>query len=187
MRSAPVQLIRHPASTGPGRALALEGHCVVEPDGTLMLRFNLAGDLGSVAVPPATTPARIDGLWRHTCCEAFLGHAGGPDYLELNLSPSGEWAAYRFSGYRTPAPVPEMPAPQIRITACAASLELVASVHPSLWTLLGEPDALHVGLTAVVEGRDGLLSHYALRHPLDRPDFHDPRGCVLRIPRSAAS
>ena len=43
---------------------------------------------------------RTDGLWRHTCFEAFIAAAVRPEYWEYNLSPSGAWAAYHFTGYR---------------------------------------------------------------------------------------
>ena len=35
-----------------------------------------------------SSPAQKDGLWEHTCFEAFLGIAGQDAYCEFNLSPS---------------------------------------------------------------------------------------------------
>ncbi len=51
-------------------------------------------------MPVAAANARSDGLWRHTCFEAFIRASSDIGYYELNFSPSGQWAAYQFSGYR---------------------------------------------------------------------------------------
>lgn len=40
---------------------------------------------------------------------------------------------------------------------------------------------LHLGLSAVVEGVDGTLSYWALRHFGKRPDFHHPDAFVRSL------
>ena len=176
MRSSSVPLLRHPASPGASLPLAIDARCTVDADGALEV----------VVVPAAGDATRVDGLWRHTCCEVFVGHAGGPDYLEFNLAPSGAWAAYGFAAYRTPQPVPPLAAPSITMTHAPGELELRARLDPALWACLEGPvTTLHVGLTAVIEGRDGALSYYALRHPLEQADFHDARGFALHLERPA--
>jgi hypothetical protein len=42
--------------------------------------------------------------------------------------------------------------------------------------------ALRLGLTAVVEDHSGRMSYWALRHPAEKPDFHDAGGFVARLP-----
>src|SRR5215831_18468784 len=87
----------HPASPrGPVREL---GVSVGRDGGLLVLTYSLTGDLDAVLLPPPAPPERTDELWRHTCFEAFLARAGA-GYLEFNLSPSGQWAAYEFERYR---------------------------------------------------------------------------------------
>lgn len=50
---------------------------------------------------PAVVPAaRADDLWRTTCFELFLRRPGEDAYMEFNFSPSGEWSAWAFDGYR---------------------------------------------------------------------------------------
>ena len=44
--------------------------------------------------------ARADELWQTTCFEAFLEPRAATAYREFNFSPSGDWAAYDFDGYR---------------------------------------------------------------------------------------
>jgi hypothetical protein len=183
MRTAPIELTRHPASADLG--LTVEGRCVAGGDGGLDVHFEFRGALDAIAVPPPGPAQRLDGLWRHTCCEVFVGHAGGPDYLEYNLSPSGAWAAYAFSAYRVPAAPPVVDAPAVTVARTAEGLRLEARIARGALALLGDPAVLEVGLTAVAEHADGRVSHYALHHPLERADFHDRRGFVLRLPMRA--
>jgi hypothetical protein len=53
-------------------------------------------------------------------------------------------------------------------------------------TLLALPgdSTLRLGLAAVIERRDGGVSHWAIAHPSERPDFHHRAGFVLEIDRS---
>ena len=154
--------------------------------GTLRLRYRLHGDLPRIRVPSASRAGRADGLWRHTCFEAFL-HAGtAPRYLELNFSPSGQWAAYRFSGYRDgrePLELEEPPRIVVRREGGAGrggSLELAASVRLPVPGAIGRK--LRLGLCAVVEDDAGGLSYWALRHAAGRPDFHHRQTFALELP-----
>jgi hypothetical protein len=74
---------------------------VARPEtGTLVLTYALTGDPTGLRIPPATMPVRADGLWEHTCFEAFVRASTRIGYYELNLAPSTQWAAYRFSDLR---------------------------------------------------------------------------------------
>jgi hypothetical protein len=63
--------------------------------------FVVGAPPGALRLPAAAEPGRADGLWRRTCFELFLLDPASEAYLEFNFSPSGQWAAYRFDGYRT--------------------------------------------------------------------------------------
>ena len=79
----------------------------------LQLNFRLSGDIGALVLPAPAASVRADGLWRHTCFEAFVAAAGPREYWEFNFSPSGAWAAYHFTGYRAGmAPLVEAGAPR---------------------------------------------------------------------------
>src|SRR5262245_63050261 len=88
------------SSTPCAHVRSLEAH-VERKAGAIVLRYVLDADLDKLRVPEVTTPARADGLWRHTCFEIFIRKPQSASYCELNFSPSGEWAAYRFAGYRS--------------------------------------------------------------------------------------
>ena len=139
------------------------------------LRYRLEGDLVALALPAPALCGPADGLWRHTCLEAFVQEGDGPTYREFNFSPSGQWAVYRFSGERQRVQDDAAPTqgPILHTEPSAHSLTLQAWLPPAL--LPARTGA--VGLSAVIETRDGALSHWALRHPrADRPDFHHSAG-----------
>jgi hypothetical protein len=46
---------------------------VMRPPGRLALSYLVAGKIGDLRFPPEVVGARTDGLWRHTCFEAFVG------------------------------------------------------------------------------------------------------------------
>ena len=43
------------------------------------------------------------------------------------------------------------------------------------------PTRVRVALAAVLEGSDGVLSYWALRHPAASPDFHHPESFQLEF------
>jgi hypothetical protein len=145
------------------------------PDGRLGCYYVLAGRTAQVRVPALVQADRADELWRHTCCEAFVAEPADGGYSEFNFSPSGAWAAYRFTAYREgmrPVAVVADPVIDVRITA--DHIELDALIGSRSVPLADE--GLHLGLTVVVEELSGALSFWALVHPLPRPDFHHADG-----------
>ena len=126
-----------------------------------------------------TAGKRCDELWATTCCEAFLSFPDQPGYSEINLSPNGDWAVYSFEGYRSGRrEEPLLHPPEIRLQRCHHHLRLDARLPLSPWgsSRLG-PD---VGLTMIQERRQLGITHWALRHTGDQPDFHCP-DTFLRI------
>ena len=167
-----VALVPHPATPCPAvKSIRVEVHRKPQ---SLSLRYVLAGDLQRLRIPAPRPAARVDGLWRHTCFELFLGASGEPAYQEFNFSPSGEWAAYRFARYREGGASPECPPPTIR-SRVERSLEAQAEVA------CASGARLRVGLSAVVEDEAGTLSYWALRHPSAKPDFHHDGAFALEL------
>ncbi|HUK01862.1 MAG TPA: DOMON-like domain-containing protein [Steroidobacteraceae bacterium] len=133
--------------------------------------FRIDADPAALA-PFGTASGRRDGLWQHTCCEAFLADELGGGYCELNFAPSGAWAAYRFSSYRSGMSAAELPQPpSIRVTRSTTGVSLSASA--TLSQLLPARRA-RVGLAAVIEEANGRLSYWSAHHPAGKPDFHHP-------------
>lgn len=149
----------------------------------LVFDYSVQGDMSRLRIPPQRTAQRADELWKHTCLEAFLVTDDAPGYYELNFSPSGEWAAYRFSAYRTgmtPAAGVEAPTTCVAREASALRVEVamaVAAIREARRTAT----PLKMALAAVIEDGEGRVSYWAQRHPPGKPDFHHPDGFALEI------
>ncbi len=171
----------HPAGDrGPVTRIEAEIH---RPrPGVLALAYELTGQPDGLRLPPPAPPGPVDGLWRHTCFEAFVSLGQG-DYLEFNLSPSGRWAAYRFSGYRTDmTPLAEWPRPAMELVRRADGLVLKAELDLSGQPSLDTAAPWRVGLCAVIEDAGGRMGYWALAHPPGKPDFHHPDGFACEVP-----
>jgi hypothetical protein len=142
----------------------------------LIVRFMVTGEIDNVRWPAPSTGQRRDGLWQTTCFEAFVRGYGAIGYHEFNFAPSGDWASYSFDAHR--AGMRDAPGePVIERTDDGVSVTVGLSAYPDL---VGA--GWHVGLTTVIEEKDGTKSYWALKHPEGAPDFHDAACFVLELP-----
>ena len=148
------------------------------PGDILTLAFVLEGHISGLRIPEPRPSRRASGLWRHTCFEAFVMAEDGPAYREFNFSPSGEWAVYAFRSYRAGDELGVELIPRIVVRRTGGQLELDAEICQDFLPP-GRP--LRLGLSAVVEDADGVLSYWALRHPPGRPDFHHTDAFALQL------
>ncbi len=147
----------------------------------LRFRYLVAGRIDQLVLPTAQGPSRTDHLWKTTCFEAFLAPARLSSYLELNFSPSSQWAAYHFEAYRAGIAKAPLPAPP-EILAIRQADRLTVTATLSL-DLPHEPYML--GLAAVIEERGGRKAYFAAAHGGEAPDFHR-RDCFrLELPAAA--
>ena len=148
----------------------------------LKLTYRLSADLASLRLPEPRPAVRTDGLWRHSCFEAFIGHAGARDYWEYNFSPSGAWAAYHFSGYREGmAPLLKGAAPDITVNIGSETVELAVTLDLSWLARSSAGLGVSLGLAAVIEDKARVLSYWALKHPAEKPDFHHADSFVVEL------
>ncbi len=151
--------------------------------GLLRLRYLVSGDIGGLSLLPVTAPARADGLWRHTCFEAFLRAGPGEAYHEFNFAPSTNWAAYRFEGYRSGMrPAEEIGAPGIEVDRQDKTFELRVALALDGLAELSDDGTWQLGLSVVIEETDGRISYWALAHPPGKPDFHHSDCFALELP-----
>jgi hypothetical protein len=182
-----VQLVRHPSIAADG-VRSITARVSRSPDGELKLAFRLVGELDRIRIPSPTASAMGHDLWKHTCFEAFIGVADATAYHELNFSPSRQWAAYAFRAYRDGGPLQDDTlAPQITVQVLPDGLEVDARVRLDRLSAAYPSTPLRVGLSAVIEHRDGTMSYWALRHPQGKPDFHHPDSFALRLPPVSAT
>jgi len=142
----------------------------------ISLRFDLKGNLRHILFPWITNKAlRQNDLWRTTCFEAFLQPEGMTEYLEYNFSPRAYWAAYRFEDYRDGMQDTRDARPPhvgVLMKEDEKSAYLTAELDLSRMAWLPADVAWRLGLSAVIEERNGRKSYWALRHPPGQPDFH---------------
>jgi hypothetical protein len=138
--------------------------------------FGFGAPASRFVIPEPADPVRADELWQTTCFEAFLRADGRDAYREWNFAPSRQWAAYDFTGYRDGRKDGETTAPYIRMEdnltwwALGATIAVPADI------------AWQLGLSAILEEKDGTKSYWALAHPPgDKPDFHDPVCFAARL------
>lgn len=154
-----------------------------EPPDALEMHFRLTGNVTELRFPPPARAERVDDLWHHTCFEAFVRASDDDAYLELNFSPSGEWAAYHFSSWRNGMrPALECAAPSIRFDVGGEAADLHVGLTLGWATRLRDAD-WRVGLAAILEDRKGRKSHWALAHAPGPPDFHHADTFTCELPR----
>jgi hypothetical protein len=178
-------LIRHPAAAVTSAVHSVVARVELTRAATAVrFEYRLTGELARLAIPARSAPRRAERLWERTCFEAFVAAGAGSRYYELNFSPSTEWAAYAFDGYREGLRRLALEAPpSIGVVESANALRVTADVELGAGAAARSP--WRVGLAAVVEDRTGGRAYFALRHPREAPDFHDAAGFVLSLDGSA--
>lgn len=87
-----IALTAHPSAAGEAvRSIAVS--VARAGQAILRLEYVLHADMARISVPHESIPGRADGLWKHTCFEAFMApYTGAPreagEYFELNFAPS---------------------------------------------------------------------------------------------------
>jgi hypothetical protein len=140
---------------------------------SLVLSYEVTGRISDLRMPPVVATARADELWRHTCFEAFVRTLPGAAYSEFNFAPSTQWAAYRFSSYRSRMRAAAGLGPRlIEVQSSPDRYTLRAALDLDELSNLPRQARLRLGLSAVIEETSGHKSYWALAHPPGKPDFH---------------
>lgn len=175
-------LLRHPSDRSPSD-ITIDATAKLVGDGHISARFTVIGNLGNVDIPDlSTNPNRKDELWRHTCFEVFIRQPDQKSYIEYNLSPTRDWAAYEFQDYRKgmkDAAVDERPTMRTLASSDQFVLDALFNFSPPKGSAISS--TLHIGLSAILAGVDGAVSHWALAHPPGKPDFHHSDCFALQI------
>jgi hypothetical protein len=167
-----LNLIPHPATPPANpefKLWATVDHAAsLGPVATTNIWFGVGAPADRFLFRPLSEPWRSDELWRTTCFEAFLRAEAADAYREWNFAPSGNWAAYDFSAYR-----------ENMARADVGSPPYIRMEDNFTWWTVGATIATdaetswQLGLSAVLEEKDGTKSYWALAHPPgDKPDFH---------------
>ena len=139
----------------------------------LVIHYFVTGKISDLLLPSVTAPTRSDELWRHTCFEAFINSSPSNAYHEFNFAPSMQWAAYRFSDYRSGMSVAsEMSTPHTEVRSSDTCYEVQVALELDRLLRLSNDATWRLGFSAVIEETSGHKSYWALAHPPGNPDFH---------------
>lgn len=177
-----MQLSLRPHSNTPCTVVqSLQAEIALQANGSWLFHYALQADKNALRIPVLQASTAIDGLWEHTCLEAFIGVTGETAYHEFNFSPSTQWAAYAFHDYRERVAWTASTAPAITVAQTATGLVLEARIAAA--DLPKNPAQLpwQIGLTAVIETVTGEKSYWALQHPAAKPDFHQRGGFAMTL------
>jgi hypothetical protein len=180
MPPLPFLLLPFPGEGNPA-GVTIEGSIARRAE-TFSVRCEVRGNISMLSIPAAAeTPGRKGRLWEETCVELFLGTAGSGEYREVNLSPSGDWNVYRFTGYRTGMREEEaFRSLPFAVRTGRDAVEL--SMEVDVGKILPAGETIVAGVAAVIRTIYGGKSHWALTHPSSRPDFHRREGFAIAIP-----
>ena len=180
-----VALKQHP-DTPDDAVSGIEVEVVRSGPQALRLRFVVGGDIDRILWPEKARIERADELWKHTCFEAFLRAGEGDGYVEFNLSPSGQWAAYAFDGYRDGMrPQEDVAVRDLFRDPDDGRYEFEVTLDLD-GLRLPQDRPWRLGLSAVIEEAAGTKSYWALAHPPGKPDFHHADAFTLDLPPDAS-
>lgn len=174
-------LIHHPDTADAATKSWYIGVKAQYQNGNLTLRYEVQANINKLAIPEQKPTSEADGLWQHTCFEAFIAIVEEPPYHEFNFSPSGQWAAYAFNDYRARKPWQAQPTPAIHFVLTDDLMVLTAIINEANLPYNPHHQPFRLGLSAVLENKAGELSYWALFHPSGKPDFHHRSGFTLSI------
>lgn len=132
-----------------------------QQDGILWLDFDMRAQ--DIALAPFVSASVGDLLWQGNCFECFCAHAHS--YTEINASPTGAYAIYRFDDYRTPQPP--------RPIALGFVWAYHGDKHYRFGVALDKPiDKIMPACILQYQYRHSQHEHFFAPSHADTPDFH---------------
>jgi len=172
-------LIPFPASHLPD--ITLTG-TISRMENRIAVSYSLAGTIEDLLLPPLShQPRRKNELWKTTCFEMFLASKDQTHYWEFNFSPSGDWNIYRMDAYRRRGFREETSIPGLTIRTNREGGVLGLATDLDLGPIASNDDILQLGLSAVIQTREGNETYWALTHPGPQPDFHLRESFILEL------
>jgi hypothetical protein len=148
----------------------------------LTLHYSVTGSIEEILFPlPTAHPRRKAELWKQTCFEFFLAKKEEPQYWEYNMSPSGDWNAYRMDVYRRVGFREEMLVQRLQFDQQKVTDAFTLDVEVNLDPIAQPEDNLDIGITAVIQKKDGSETYWALAHPASQADFHMRESFILAL------
>lgn len=163
-------LIPYPAQKLP--AIEITG-TATRQESHLSIHYVVSGDIGAIIFPTATnSPTRQDDLWKATCFEFFIAIKDQPHYWEFNMSPSSNWNVYAMDAYRQINMREEVSFTQLSFEFKKTNAEILLDISVDLNPIIQPETFLELGITTIIQTKDGNETYWALAHPGPQADFH---------------
>ena len=138
----------------------------------VQIQLKLRDEQHQVTWPPHHgSQTRAEYLEKSTCFEIFIQQADHANYVNVQLTPSGLWNAYRFDQYRQPKQVPPRHEQHIRIEQLLIEHHRISLVL-DLAQLYPRRSRIHIGLAAILAHRQDLHTDWSLQHSAASADPH---------------
>ena len=171
-------LIPFPAPKIP--AIEITG-TITRQENLLSIRYVVQGDIDSILLPGPATSTRKDDLWKATCFEFFLAIPHLPEYWEFNLSPSGEWNVYHMDAYRRTGFREETAISDLLFEFKQQTDELSLGLSVDLTPIICIEQNFQMGITSIIQTKEGNETYWALAHPGQQADFHLRESFVIKL------
>ena len=146
---------------------------ILRQNNLLTIHYALTGKIEDIFLPsPSVNATRKDDLWKTTCLEFFLAVKDLPQYWEFNISPSGDWNVYYMDAYRRIGFREEMSIQQLQFEMQKRTNVFQLNAAVDLNPIIRVEHILEVGVTAVIQTKEGRETYWALTHPASEADFH---------------
>lgn len=174
----------------PKTPLAIETHLRLN-DQRLEVTYTLRGELAPINLidqTPSSVERRHE-LWKDTCFEWFIGSNSTKKYWEFNASPRGAWNFYELEDYRSnlkESLLIESEDIDLSATLSNQIRDLyVFHTKISLKKLFKDQPTLladgWIAVTSVIRSSSGETNYFSLKHPQEKPDFHNRIGFIISM------
>jgi|SRR5215216_1831835 len=179
MTGQPFILIPFPDTNVPD--ISVKGK-ILRQNNLLTIHYTLTGKIEDIfLLSPSVNPTRKDDLWKTTCLEFFLAIKDLPQYWEFNISPSGDWNVYYMHAYRRIGFREETSIQHLQIETQKATIGFLLTAVVDLNPIIRLEQILEVGVTAVVQTKEGNGTYWALTHLAPQADFHLRESFILAL------
>ena len=175
---ATFELIPFPADNPPKIEITGEVNRV---ENNLSIRYTINGEIETILLPNPAAPTRKHDLWKATCFEFFIAIPDQPRYWEFNLSPSSDWNVYVMDAYRQVNMREEAAFQQLPFEFKRANDGLALDISVDLSSLVRAEQTIQLGVTTVIQSKDGSESYWALAHPGMQADFHVRASFIIAV------
>lgn len=155
---------------------------ILRQNNLLTIHYALTGEIKHIFLPSlSVNPTREDNLWKATCLEFFLAVKDSPEYWEFNLSPSGDWNVYVMDAYRQVNMREETRIQRLQFERQKHTNDFLLSTAVDLNPIIQIEEILEIGVTAVIQTKEGGETYWALIHPAPEADFHLRESFILAL------